>query len=65
MLVALAGREFEWDEDKAARNLAKHGVPLSYAARVFLDLAVIDIDASRPEDNEVRRKAIGIYRGLH
>jgi uncharacterized DUF497 family protein len=26
---------FEWDERKAARNIAKHGVPFEYAARVF------------------------------
>ncbi len=26
---------FEWDERKAERNLAKHGVPLDYATRVF------------------------------
>jgi len=28
---------FEWDDRKAARNVAKHGVPFEYAARVFLD----------------------------
>ena len=27
--------EFEWDEDKAARNLAKHGVSFQDAAAVF------------------------------
>jgi len=32
-------RAFEWDDAKAARNLAKHGVPFAYAARVFLDAA--------------------------
>jgi len=26
---------FEWDERKAGRKLAKHGVPFEYAARVF------------------------------
>ena len=29
---------FEWDDRKAAQNVAKHGVPFEYAARVFLDL---------------------------
>lgn len=34
----MAGRrEFEWDDAKARANLAKHGVPFDYAARVFLD----------------------------
>jgi uncharacterized DUF497 family protein len=28
---------FEWDEDKAASNLAKHGVSFSEAATVFGD----------------------------
>ena len=28
---------FEWDEDKAARNLAKHGVSFEEAATVFGD----------------------------
>jgi uncharacterized DUF497 family protein len=27
---------FEWDDAKAASNLAKHGVPFAFAARVFL-----------------------------
>ena len=27
--------QFEWDEDKAARNLAKHGVSFLTAAEVF------------------------------
>jgi uncharacterized protein len=29
--------EFEWDEDKAALNARKHGIPFEFAARVFLD----------------------------
>ncbi len=29
--------EFEWDEEKAALNEQKHGVPFPFAARVFLD----------------------------
>lgn len=28
---------FEWDESKAARNLAKHGVPFAEALTVFGD----------------------------
>lgn len=28
---------FEWDETKAAKNLAKHGIGFSLASRVFLD----------------------------
>jgi uncharacterized protein len=53
-------RAFEWDDAKAASNLAKHGVPFDYATRVFLDEAVVDFDASRDADGEARRKAIGL-----
>ena len=56
-------REFEWDDAKAASNLAKHGVPFSYAARVFLDPNMLEFDASRAGDGEVRRKAVGLIEG--
>jgi uncharacterized DUF497 family protein len=29
--------DFEWDEGKAARNLAKHGITFEVATGVFLD----------------------------
>lgn len=54
---------FDWDDAKAASNLAKHGVPFDYAARVFLDEAVVDFDASRQADGEARRKAVGRIEG--
>ena len=56
-------RAFEWDDAKAASNLAKHGVRFDYAARVFLDEAVVDFDASRDADGEARRKAVGQIEG--
>lgn len=56
-------RNYEWDDAKAASNLAKHGVPFPYAARVFLDPNVIDFDASKPGDGEIRRKAVGMIEG--
>lgn len=60
------GREFDWDETKARSNLVKHGVPFPYAVRVFLDPNVVDFDASREGDMEVRRKAVGLIDGkLH
>ncbi len=58
-----SAREFEWDDCKAASNVAKHGVPFPYATRVFLDADVIDFDASQPGDGEVRRKAVGMVEG--
>ena len=36
--------EFEWDPDKAARNLAKHGVSFHEAATVFGDPLAITYD---------------------
>ena len=51
--------EFEWDDAKASINLAKHGVPFSYAARVFLDDRSVDFDVSRTADGETRRKVVG------
>ena len=45
--------EFEWDPDKAARNLAKHGVSFHEAATVFGDpmaLTFSDPDHSQDED---------------
>jgi uncharacterized DUF497 family protein len=50
---------FEWDPEKAKRNLAKHGVAFDLAQKVFddpLHLVVPD----RFEDNEQRWHAIGM-----
>jgi uncharacterized DUF497 family protein len=62
-MVVAKGRNFEWDDAKAASNLAKHGVSFTYATRVFLDAALIDLDAFQPGDREIRRKAIGMIEG--
>jgi hypothetical protein len=58
-----APREFEWDEEKAARNLAKHGFRFTDVLAVFLDPARVDYDVSRPEEGEFRRKSIGLIEG--
>jgi len=55
--------EFDWDPNKAASNERKHGIRLSYAIGVFLDLRVVDYDVSRLDDNEPRRKAVGMIDG--
>ena len=42
--------DFEWDADKAAANLAKHGITFEEAATVFLDLDYLLVpDAAEPE----------------
>jgi hypothetical protein len=61
--MTTGGFVFEWDDVKAESNFAKHGVPFSYAVRVFLDPEAIEFDASRVEDREVRRKAVGLIEG--
>jgi uncharacterized DUF497 family protein len=40
------GLAFEWDDEKAASNLAKHAVSFEYATRVFLDSFRVDFDAT-------------------
>ncbi len=45
--------EFEWDPDKAARNLAKHGVSFAEAATVFGDpMAVTFADPDHSDDED-------------
>jgi uncharacterized protein len=46
--------DFEWDEDKAASNLAKHNVTFEEGALAVNDqYALVDIDASSPEERLV------------
>jgi uncharacterized DUF497 family protein len=49
-------REFEWDDAKARANLAKHGVPFDYAARVFLDPRMVGFDVSREVTQKYGRR---------
>jgi uncharacterized DUF497 family protein len=46
--------EFDWDEDKAAENLAKHGVSFEEAATVLRDdrLAVTVPDTLHSDDED-------------
>ncbi|MGB3329140.1 MAG: BrnT family toxin [Thermomicrobiales bacterium] len=49
---------FEWDEDKARSNLAKHGVPFPIAELIFYDpLRVTMMDTG--DHHEVRWQSIG------
>ena len=50
---------FEWDADKAAANLARHGVTFEEAVTVFLDLDYLLIRDSNADDRFV---AIGLSR---
>ena len=54
---------FEWDDTKADGNLAKHGISFQEAIAVFADPLHVDMDSSRPEDGELRRKVVGAIQG--
>jgi hypothetical protein len=45
--------DFEWDEAKAASNLAKHGVSFPEAATVFADPFAVYLDDGSAEGNMV------------
>jgi uncharacterized DUF497 family protein len=55
--------DFEWDEAKAANNLAKHKLSFWSARFVFADPKMVVVDAARTADGESRCKAIGAYQG--
>lgn len=50
---------FEWDEDKAAANLAKHGVSFGEAETVFADPLYVDFYDPDHSDDEHRYIVIG------
>lgn len=60
--MLVVSQRFEWDEYKAAANLAKHRVSFEDATRVFIDpLALLEED--RIEDGEQRWQTIGMADG--
>lgn len=52
--------DFEWDPEKDAANLAKHGFSFLRATAVFDDPRCIIEDSTRPEHGEERRRAVGL-----
>jgi hypothetical protein len=57
MIFGLHGGEFEWDEEKYAVNLRKHGVKFEEAVEVFFDpLVVYD---EMPAGEEARESVLG------
>jgi uncharacterized DUF497 family protein len=59
----VAGLLFEWDEEKAIANLAKHGVDFADGAIVFIDQNVL-IEPNDGAEGEERFYAIGTALGL-
>jgi len=52
--------EFEWDENKAATNLAKHGISFEEAASVFDDSLYVDFYDPDHSDDEHRYVIFGL-----
>ena len=55
--------DFEWDEDKAARNLEKHGVSLETAVRAWDDFFCFILEDSRMDYGEDRYVIFGEVEG--
>ena len=49
---------YQWDPEKAASNLAKHGISFEFATEVFDDPNLV-VTFSRQEGGEKRWMAIG------
>lgn len=63
----MADLRFEWDPQKAAANLRKHGVAFKEAASVFADeraLVIADPDHSESEDRFILLGVSGALRLL-
>jgi hypothetical protein len=52
--------EFEWDANKAASNLSKHGVSFAEAMTVFGDALEVAIADPVHSDTELRFASIGL-----
>lgn len=53
----------EFDPDKDAANVAKHGVALVFGAAVWADPDVLVVPTIRMEDGERRFRAVGLIGG--
>lgn len=52
-MATISDGDFEWDEAKAATNVAKHGISFPEAATVFADPAAVYIDDGSGTDRMV------------
>lgn len=55
----LQGIRFEWDRQKASKNLRKHGIIFEEACEVLLDPLMDELD-SQYRDGELREKVVGM-----
>lgn len=56
--------DFEWDEQKALSNLAKHRVSFAVASEVFNDPCAVDTEERSLNYGEVRRRIVGGVSGV-
>ena len=56
--------QFEWDEDKAALNLKKHGVRFETTAKVFCDEYRIELYDAEHSADEDRYNTIGMVDNI-
>lgn len=54
---------FEWDDDKNLQNIAKHGLSLEDAGRIFRGFT-LDLLDDRFDYGELREVSIGMIDGL-
>ena len=52
--------EFEWDDDKAARNVRAHGVAFGVAREVFRDVLAVAWTDDGGDDTEERFVTVGM-----
>lgn len=52
--------KFDWDPEKAAENLAKHGVAFDQAIKAFDDPDAIFISDPVHSEGEIREKLLGV-----
>jgi uncharacterized protein len=55
--------DFEWDRNKAARNLAAHGISFEVACEVFEDRHAIERPDDREDYGEDRVNITGTVKG--
>jgi hypothetical protein len=55
---------FDWDDANEAKHLEKHGIPFSFAARVFLDENRLQAEDLRKIYAEARFNTVGLVDGI-
>jgi uncharacterized DUF497 family protein len=55
--------EFEWDDDKAAANLARHRVSFSVARQAFADVFAVEREDDTEDYGEPRFNLLGMVEG--